>query len=328
MSKINLKRIGKIMKKAFAGFTDDKVFKMSASLAYYTIFSIGPMIIVIIFLADLFYGREAIEGTIYGQLSGLVGNGAALQIQEIIKNASISGESTVAATIGVITLIIGATTVFAEIQDSINTIWNLKAKASKSGIVKMLLTRLVSFSVVISLGFILLVSLIVNGLIEGLMDRLQRVFPDVTVVLVYVVNLIVTFAVITALFSIIFKVLPDAKIKWKDVFVGAMATAVLFMIGKFGISLYIGQSDIGGTYGAAGSMVILLLWVYYSSLILYFGAEFTKAYAAEYGHHIYPNNYAVWVKQVTVEENGGSLVDQEKKKEAENLKTGDHVKVT
>lgn len=192
----------------------------------------------------------------------------------------------------------------------------------------MLINRLLSFSVVISLGFILLVSLIINGVIEGLMDRLQARFPDLTVVVVYIVNLLITFTVTTSLFAIIFKVLPDAKIKWRDVMTGSMVTAALFMLGKFIITFYIGSSNIGTTYGAAGSIVVILLWIYYSSIILYFGAEFTKAYAAEYGSRIYPNHYAVWIKQVEIEQGKStSLQHQEEKKKEENENTGDHVKV-
>jgi membrane protein len=325
--KITLKAIWQMLKDAFIGFDNNKVFKLSGSLAYFTIFSIGPMLLVMIFLADVFYGREAVEGTIYGQIKGFVGPAAAVQIQEIIKNATLSGRSVFTAIIGSITLLIGATTVFAEIQDSVNTIWNLKAKPKK-GWLKIILNRLLSFSMVVGLGFVLVVSLIVNGLIEGLMDRLQANFPELTVVLIYIFNIIITFSVITILFAVIFKVLPDAKIKWRDVIVGAMTTAILFMLGKFGITFYIGRFDIGSAYGTAGSLVILLLWVYYSSVILYFGAEFTKAYAAHFGQRIYPSQYAVWVKHVEVEEENGTLKQLEQQKKIENEKTGDDVKVT
>jgi membrane protein len=312
--KLTLKGVWKLLKETFTGFSDDKVLKLSGSLAYLTVFSIGPMIIVIIFLADIFYGRAAIEGSVYGQMKGLLGPDAALQVQDMIKNASVSGQSTVSAVIGFATLLVGATGVFAEIQDSINGIWGLKPKPKK-GWLKMLINRLLSFSVVISLGFLLLVSLVVNGAIEAMSDRLLILFPDLAVTVVYILNLAITFTVISFLFGIIFKVLPDAKIGWRDVSIGAMATAVLFMLGKFAITFYIGNSNVGSTYGAAGSLVILLLWVYYSSVILYFGAEFTKYYAASYGKHIHPNHYAVWIKTVEVEKEGGALqnLDLEKK---------------
>jgi membrane protein len=296
MAKISPKKIWNALKASFKGFGDDKVTKLSASLAYYTVFSLGPLLIVIIYLCSIFFGREAIEGTINDQIQSFVGRDAALQMQEIIKNAYVSGEGTVAAIIGFVTLLVGATTVFAEIQDSINSIWGLKPKPNKAGWWILIKNRLLSFSVIVSLGFLLLVSLAVTAVIEGLMNRLQAMFPDVAVIIVYIVNLVVTLCVITLLFGVIFKVLPDAKMKWRDVLSGAIATAILFMIGKFAITFYIGQSNVGGTYGAAGSLVILLVWVYYSSIILYFGAEFTLAYSRELGHKIEADEYAVWEK--------------------------------
>lgn len=325
--KLTLKGVWQLLKESFNGFSDDKVVKLSGSLAYFTVFSIGPMLIVIIFFANLFYGREAIDGTIYGQIKGFVGSDAALQIQAIIKNASLSGKSNVTAIVGFVTLLIGATSVFSEIQDSINTIWNLKPKPKK-GWLKMLLNRLLSFSVVVGLGFLMLVSLIITGLVEALSNRLYNMFPGMAVALVYIINLMLTLFVTTLLFGVIFKVLPDAKIKWKDVLTGAITTAVLFMLGKFAITFYIGSSNIGSTYGTAGSLVVILLWIYYSSIILYFGAEFTKAYACAYGSRIQPNQYAVWVKQVEVEEGKGSLQQHEQKIKKENESTGDEIKVT
>jgi membrane protein len=276
----------------------------------------GPLLIVIIYLCGLFFGREAIEGSIYGQIESFVGSDTAEQIQDIIKNASINNKGNVAAVIGVITLLIGATTVFAEIQDSINSIWGIKPKPKK-GWLKMLINRLLSFSVIVSLGFLLLVSLGISYLVEALSKSLSRAFPDITVVLFYIINLVLSIAVIGTLFAVIFKVLPDAKIKWRDVRSGAIATALLFMLGKFAITFYIGQSEVGSTYGAAGSLVVLLVWVYYSSIILYFGAEFTKAYAVEFGSAIHPNDYAVITRQVEVEEGKGSVQQAEQGKEKE-----------
>lgn len=165
----------------------------------------------------------------------------------------------------------------------------------------MLQNRFLSFSVIISLGFLLLVSLGITAIVEAISNRLKNHFPEVTVVVFYIINLLLTFGIVTLIFAVIFRVLPDAKIKWKDVVAGAITTAILFMLGKFGISFYISKSNVGSTYGAAGSLVVLLLWVYYSSIILYFGAEFTKAYAMKYGSEIHPNEYAVTTKMVEVE---------------------------
>lgn len=325
--KVTLKGLVKVLKNSFSGFGDDKVMKLSASLAYYTVFSLGPLLIVIIFLCSIFLGREAIEGTIYQQMEGFVGHDAALQMQQIIKNASISKQGTVAATIGVITLLVGATGVFAEIQDSINSIWGLKPKPSKrkGGIWLLIKSRLLSFGIIISLGFLLLVSLGVTAIIEGLGGRLKQVFPDAGVVVLYIANLVIALVVITTLFAVIFKVLPDARIKWRDVISGAMATAVLFMLGKFGISFYIGQSNVGSTYGTAGSLVVLLLWVYYSSIILYFGAEFTKAYALEFGRQILPAKYAVTTTRIEVESGNQSI--QQKEETQQRMQEGQHVEV-
>ena len=219
--------------------------------------------------------------------------------------------SNISANTVVATLLIGATTVFAEIQDSINSIWGLKVKA-KAGWFILVKNRLLSFGVIGSLGFLLLVSLAITALVEGLSNRLKAHFPNVTVVLFYIINLVITFGVVTTLFGVIFKILPDAKIKWKDVIAGSITTALLFMIGKFGISFYISKSNVGSTYGTAGSLVILLLWIYYSSMILYFGAEFTKAWAMKYGGAIHPNEYTVIAKTIEVEEGKKSVQEAEK----------------
>ncbi|MCX2454362.1 YihY/virulence factor BrkB family protein [Pedobacter sp. PLR] len=302
----NFKGVWNVLKATFTGFNDHKVTKLSGSLAYYTVFSMAPLLVVVISLCGIFLGQEAAQGKIYAQLAGFMGKETALQLQEIVSKAAIGDKGLVAFIVGIVTLLVGATTVFADIQDSINSIWGLKAKP-KRGWLKILQNRFLSFSVVISLGFILLVSLAITALLDGFNARLQARFSDVSIVVFYVLNQLLTLAVISLIFAVIFKVLPDAKIKWKDVLFGAMVTAVLFMLGKFGISIYIGQSDVGSTYGAAGSLVILLLWTYYSSIILYIGAEFTKAYAVAYGSEIHPSQYAVTTKEVEVETGSNSI---------------------
>jgi len=296
---MKIHKLGNALLKSFKYFSEDKILKYSASLAYTTVFSMGPLLIVIIFLASFFYDREAAAGKIFFQMQEFVGKDAAKQLQTIIENASISGKKTFAATIGIATLLVGSTAIFAEIQDSINSIWGLKAKPRK-GIWKMLRNRFLSFSVVISLGFLLLVSLAIATVIEGVSDRLTAQFPNVAVVFFYILNLIITFVITSGLFAVIFKILPDATTRWKDVLPGAIASGLLFMLGKFGISFYVSRSDVASTYGAAGSLVILLLWVYYSAIILYLGAEFSKAWAVQSGSNIHPNDYAVAFKQVDV----------------------------
>ncbi len=295
------KNLWKALKGSFGDFGKYRLTKLSAALAYYTIFSIAPMLIVIITLCSLFYGRSAIEGQVYGEIKSFDGSDAALQIQDIIGKAAVAKDLTWASVISIVALVFSATGVFAEIQTSINFIWNLRANPKKGGIVKMLLNRLISFSMIISLGFIALVALLVNAVLDAITEKLLRMFPQITVYLAYIINQLVTFGSITLLFAIIFKVLPDAKVKWKDVWVGSITTALLFMIGKYGIGFYLGKSNISSTFGAAGSIVIILLWVYYSAIILYFGAAFTKSYAQVKGNHIYPNDYAVYVEHIEVE---------------------------
>lgn len=284
----------RILKRAATEFIADNGLKLSASLSYYTIFSIGPILIIIISLTGIFYGKEAVQGRIYWQIKGLVGSSAALQIQEIIQNIEKSQLSTSGALFGVIVLLVGATGVFTEIQDSINYIWSIRAKPKK-GLLRLLTNRLISFSLIVSIGFLLLVSLIINALVDVLHEQLRRYFADTMVYVFQVVNYCILMVVITALFAIIFRVLPDATIRWKDSLLGAAFTSVLFLVGKFLISFYLGFSNIGVTYGTAASIVLILLWVYYTSIILYFGAEFTKVYALSYGAGIEPDKTAVFI---------------------------------
>lgn len=299
--KFSVKDIWVITKQSFSDFIDNKVFKLSAALAFYTIFSLPAMLIIVISVSDIFYGRAAIEGTLYHQIAKFVGTDAALQIQEAIRGAALSQSSYFATIVGIITLLFGATSVFSEIQDSINHIWRLKSKPKGTGFVKLVVNRLLSFSLVISLGFLLLVSLLINGLMDMLITRLTVMFPELTVIVVYAVNIIITFGITALLFAMIFKVLPDARIKWSHVRAGAFTTAILFMLGKFLIGYYLGHSKLSSTYGTAGSVIVMLLWVYYSAMILYFGAVFTHVYALHTGSRIYPNNYAVWVQEIEVE---------------------------
>ncbi|NOT76031.1 MAG: YihY/virulence factor BrkB family protein [Cyclobacteriaceae bacterium] len=297
----SLKIFWQLLKMGFSEFFSDNGLKLSASLSYYTVFSIAPLLVIIISLAGIFFGVEAVQGRIYGQINGLVGNAAAIQIQEIIKNVKTSQNSQGGAIIGFIVLMIGASGVFTEIQDSINFIWSVKAKPKK-GWLKLIINRLLSFSLIASFGFLLLVSLMVNAVMDLLSDRLIKLFPNATVYLFYILNIALIFIIISCLFAIIFKVLPDARIKWKDAFIGSFFTAFLFIGGKYLIGLYLGNSSIGETYGAAASIVLVLLWVYYSSIILYFGAEFTKMYALHYGGKITPNETAVFIVKQEVKE--------------------------
>ena len=308
-----------VFRQAFTEFINDHGLKFSASLSYYTIFALGPVLIIIISLAGIFFGRDAVEGKVYWQIQGLVGSRAALQVQDIIGNIEESQLSEGGAIVGIIFLLIGATGVFTEMQDSINYIWSIKPKPKKS-IVKFFFDRLISFSLIISFGFVLMVSLAVHALTDLLHEGLKRWFDAATVVIFQGLNYAILLVIITTLFAIIFKVLPDAKIRWKDAYVGALFTAVLFLAGKFLIGFYLGNSNIGVTYGAAASVVIILLWVYYSSIILYFGAEFTKIYTMNFGGGIVPEKTAVFIIKQEVTELAPTKEDlavmEEKQKEA------------
>ncbi len=296
------KNAWKLIKLSLQDFFELNMLRLSGALAFFTILSLPGLLIIIIWISNLFYGREIVEGSLYNNLEGFIGHSAALDIQDAIRNASAGSKSTIATVVGIITLLVGATSIFSEIQDSINYIWRLKAKPKKGfGFLKLLFNRLLSFSMIVVLGFILLVSLLVNGALDLLLASLMERYPQLTIVVVYIFNLIITLLITTVIFAAIFKVLPDARIRWKHVWKGAFVTTILFMIGRYIMSYYLGHSRMSSTYGAAGSVIIILLWVFYSAIILYFGAAFTHAYVIHKGSRIYPNNYAVWVQQIEVE---------------------------
>lgn len=288
------KALWRSVRQGAISFNNDNAFKLAASLSYSMIFAIGPLLIMVISLAGIFWGQEAVEGKIYIQIKDLVGSPAAVQIQDIIKYIQQSKHSVTGAIVAGIVLVIGATGVFTEIQGSINFIWSIQAKPKK-GWLYLLMSRLISFSLIIVFGFISMVSLVINSLMDLLSDYLVRYFSHFTVYFFYVVNLVLILAVTVLLFMIVFRILPDAIISWRDAFIGAIFTGTLFMLGKLLIGLYLGHSNIGKMYGAAASMMILLVWVYYSSIILYFGAEFTKEHAIWTGGGIRPNDNAVFI---------------------------------
>ncbi len=299
MSNHTLQKIWKVLKASFNAFSKYKISKKGASLAYYTIFSLPGILMVIITILDTLYGQEAIDGAFQDKISAAVGEQIARQLQDMISNAAVSGQTTLATIIGILVLIYGATKMFAEMQDSINQIWELKPKAKK-GWMKTVITRLTSFGLVLILGLLLLASFVLSGVISFLGDYFSQYLPHATVILVSVINWAISFLVVVLLFAIIFRVLPDAKIRWRDVTISAIVTTLLFMVGKYLIGIYMAHSQVGSTYGAAGSMIILLLWIFYSSMILYFGVAFTKEYAAVFGKDIYPYR-AVWNKTVEID---------------------------
>lgn len=284
----------KILKESAVEFMEDNAMKLSASLSYYTVFAIGPLLLVIIALIGVFVDKQAVTESLYGQMQKLLGARGAEQILDIITALQQSQDAHKFGIIGGVSLFISATAVFLEIQDSINYIWSIKAKPKK-GWLRIITNRLLSFSLIIGLGFLLAVSLLANTLADLLTERIARLLGQGQAILLQGAGLIILFVIITLLFTIIYKVLPDAKIHWRDAVVGSSFTGVLFLLGKFLIGFYLGNSGVGSTYGAAASIIIILLWVYYSGIILYFGAEFTKIWALNRGHGIRPDSTAVFI---------------------------------
>ncbi len=284
----------KILKNAGSEFISDNAIKLCSSLAFYTVFAIGPFLLVIISVAGLFFEKQTITLKIYDEISSLIGQQGAQQVLKIIQNMQEQNTASKYTIIGSIVLVIGASGVFAEIQDSINYIFSIKPKP-KRGWLEYLRNRFLSFSLVMGLGFLLIVSLFVNTTVDVLTARLLMYYTGATLVVFKTLNVVLLYVVISGLFAVIYKVLPDALIKWKDAFVGAGFTGALFLLGKFLIGVYLGNSNLGIIYGTAASFIIILSWVYYSSVILYFGAEFTKEYALKIGGGIEPYRNAVFI---------------------------------
>jgi membrane protein len=291
-------KIWKVFKKTFSQFFDANVFKLCASLSYYTAFSIGPLLLILISLIGLFFGgREAAQDRLLNQIEGLIGAKVVDQLDEILNAFSNQNESFVGIITGSIVLLLGATSVFMDMQDSMNRLWNVKPEQGNRWWLRILISRLLSFSLVVSMGFLLLVSLSVSAVLDSFSARLQLYFEDRFVVVFFILNYLIVIAITSSLFFAIFKVLPDAVIKSKDAIVGSVFTALLFMLGKFLITVYITQSSFTITYGAAASIIILLAWVYYSSAILYLGAIFTIQYAHIVGKGVHPKKHATMIEE-------------------------------
>lgn len=278
--KLKFKDVKEMIYETFDQFIDDKGFKMSAALSFYAAFSLGPLLLIVISITGIFYGEEAVRGEISKQITYLIGKDGAEMIQIIIKGASNKVTGIFTGIVSLIFLILGSIGVFLELQESLNIIWGIEPRPGR-GIWGFIKTRLVSFSMVVATGFLLMVSLIINSLIYLFYNFLGNYF-DTILPASEAVNLITSFCVITLLFAMIFKYLPDAVISWKYIWFGAVITSVLFSIGKYFIGLYLGNSSYGSTYGAAASIVILFIWIYYSGIILYLGAEFTQIFRRRY----------------------------------------------
>lgn len=295
--KLSLSLLFKIIKETVGGFIDDSVTRLSGSLAYATLFSIIPFLSLLVTIGVFFHTDLANE--LYTQLEPIVGAEVTKALHAIIGNAEKTDSSSFAAIVSIGISIFGATTIFAEMQSSLNTIWGIKAVPKKSWL-KYLKNRLLSFSIILVFAFILLITFSVTSIISELSSRFMGSYPDVAESMVRVGGIVVNVSVTVVIFTLIFKILPDAKIKSKDVLVGAVVTTLLLLIGQWGISLYIGMANIETVYGAAAFMVVFITWIYYSSIIVYTGAEFTKAWANEMGGKIVPDEFAVATKTIEV----------------------------
>jgi membrane protein len=269
----------KILKKAFNSWWAKDPFRESAIIAYYAIFSLPGLLVVVVTLAGYFFGKEAVNDQLSAQISGTLGETTAEAVQSMIATASKKGNSLLTSIIGIATILLGATGVFSQLQNSLNTIWQVKASTTKSGLWKVVKTRLFSYGIIVSISFILIVSLVISALLSAFAAWLSTHFSTSFHVLLQIINALLSLGVVGVLFALMFKFLPDAKVQWKHVWIGAFVTALLFEMGKFGLGFYFGKANPGTTYGAAASVILILLWTSYSTMIVFYGAEFTHAYA-------------------------------------------------
>jgi membrane protein len=290
-----------ILKATASEFIENNSFRHAAALSYYTIFSLPPLLLIVITTASSVYGAEAVTGQIYGQIRGLVGADSAQFLQDSIAEFTKQQKSGVAAIIGIGTLVFAATTFFVTLQDSINDIWNLKVKPRNSAW-QFVRDRLLSFGLILSVALLLLISFVISAVLSVFTDYLQRLIPELAVVFIHIIDVALSLGITTLLFALIYRFLPDAIIRWRDVGIGAFITALLFLIGKYLIAFYIAQSNPGSAFGAAGSAIVLLLWVNYSSLIIFFGAEFTQEFADAFGQKVQPKSHAVRIETREVPE--------------------------
>jgi membrane protein len=292
-----MKKLWSVIKGSFKEWSEDKASRLAAALSYYTIFSLAPLLVIVIAIAGFVFGKQAAQGAIVQQISGLVGQRGAEQVQTMIQNANQPAAGLIATIVGIVLLLFGATGVFNQLQDSMNTIWEVRLKPGR-GIFAMVRDRFLSFAMILGIAFLLLVSLVLSAALSAFGKLLVGIMPGFPSIL-QVINFIVSFGVISFLFVLIFKFLPDARISWKDAWIGGAVTSLLFTIGKQLIGVYLGTSSTANVFGVAGSLIILLLWIYYSGMILFFGAEFTQVYANTYGSGITPVKDA---ERVTEEE--------------------------
>lgn len=308
------KEVFVLLRDSANSFMEHKALRLSAALAYYTIFAMAPLLLIVMWVVGFLYGQhvegqEAVYNEFFEEAATIIGKETTAQIQQIVRQISISEKSGLGVIIGIGTLVFASTTIFVQIQEGINFIWDVKPKPKK-GWLRMLLNRAISFSMVLGLGFLLITSLLLNGIIAALSGVISQYMPELSLYLLEWINTGITFLIITVLFGFIFHFLPDAKVRFRDILGGALFTAALFMLGRYLIGLYMQYTAPGSAYGAAGSLIVLLLWVNYSAAIMYFGAEFTKQYAQKYGKGIIPASYAVRLIHIEEETTRPKLPEQ------------------
>jgi len=283
-----------LLKLTFAEWMNDNTFELAAALAFYTIFSIAPVLLIAVGVASFFLAPDAATDQIVGEMERMIGVQGANAVRQVIESSRGIGKGFWAISVGIVALVTGATAVFGELQSALNQIWDVKAKPDRGVIMSFIVDRLRSFSIALCVGFLLLVSLVISAVIGGLQNYMNNWLPGVPWVW-QTANVVSSFFVVSVLFAMIYKFLPDVVISWKDVWIGAAVTALLFTAGKYLIGIYLGQTATASAFGAAGSLVVLLFWVYYSALISFLGAEFTQVYARRYGPGIQPQKHAVRV---------------------------------
>lgn len=294
---MNLQGIGQLFQEAFREWNEDQASRLAAALAYYTVFSIAPLLIIVIAIAGAVFGEDAARGEIVNQIQSVVGREGAEFIEIAIQNANKPQTGTIASVISLVVLLLGATGVFTELQDSLNTIWEVKTKP-RGGVTNIIRKRLLSFAMILVIGFLLLAALVISAVLAAVVNYFSGVLPGIGF-LWQIVSFVISFAIATIMFGLIFKVLPDVRLAWSDVLIGASLTSLLFSVGNFLLGKYLGSSSFSSAYGAAGSLVVILTWVYYTAQILFFGAEFTQVYARKYGKRIVPNQNAISVNDRT-----------------------------
>lgn len=281
----------KLIKQTFSAYSNDDTWTLGAALSYYTVFSLAPILIIVIACMGFFFGREAVQGEVFGQLQQFLGPDGAKDVQEMLKAAYKPGSGTIATIIAVAVLIYGSTSVFYQLQTSLNRIWHVKPKPS-GGIRKYIKDHILSFAMILGIGFLLLVSLAVSAGLQGFSDYINHHLYKMPAALLSIMEIVVSIGVFTLLFAMIYRFLPDAEVKWRYVWAGSVATAILFELGKFLIGVYIGKAGVANAYGAAGSIVMVLVWVNYSSQLVFLGASFTWIYACDAGYKIEPSEDA------------------------------------